>query len=307
MNQKQLLIIDDDQRVLHYLRQGLVGLGDEYSIDVAKSGSEALSYIQEMQPALVLSDLRMPDIDGLELVKLAKAMHPETKFILMTAYGTEDIQHKATELGVYRFMTKPFRIDNLLSIIHAALSDEQEIKMDSNGVLVIPDACLVECQEVLQKLRSELRPELALMGDMAGYVVTHVGTTMGLDLNSIIALVAGNFATASELDRIFDRAKFTEMDESDADSKPMYITYLEGRNYDCYSANVGSSLFFTVIFNRQDHKNKAGMVWLHMRRTFHALRTIIQSYSDQMHRAALTNDKETVTSQFQEIFKENLN
>jgi len=305
MDKKHIVIIDDDARVLNYLKQGLGSLGDGYHLSVANSANDALSICEATAPDLVLSDLRMPDMDGLELIKLLKAMHPKVKLIMMTAYGTDEVQKKASELGVYRFMTKPFRIDNLLSIIHGALNEKNSIAVGSNGVLIIPDACLIACQEVLSRLRAELRPELALMGDMAGHVVTHVGTTMGLDLNSIVALVAGNFSTTSELDRIFDRARFADAADEDTDDKPMYITYQEGRNYDCYSANVSSTLFFTVIFNRQDAKNKAGMVWLHMRRTFRELQQIILEYiTDDTN--ILENTEETVTDDFNKMFAEEL-
>lgn len=305
MSGKEILVIDDDQRVLHYLQRSLETMGDGYNIVAVSNAKDAINYAQTSQPDLVISDLRLPDVNGLELLKLLRAMHSEARLVLMTAYGTEKIQEAAKVLGVYRFITKPFRTENLVSIARGALSTEENISLSVDGLIIIPEAALLEINGILSQLRAELRPDLAVMADMSGHVVTHIGTTMGLDLNSIVALIAGNFATASELDNIFERAQIGETVDIATD-KPMYITYQEGVNYDCYSANVGNNLFFTVIFNRSDMKNKAGMVWLNMRRTFRELQKIINQYSTQSVKDVLKSDKETVTEEFDRLFKDKM-
>lgn len=301
MSNKEILVVDDDQRVLHYLQRSLETMGEGYNIIAVNSAKDVLNYVQTSKPDLVISDLRMPDVNGLELLKLIRAMHSDAKLVLMTAYGTEKVQEAAKALGVYRFITKPFRTENLVSIARSALNADDNIAVGADGILIIPEQCLLEINEVLLKLRVELRPDLAIMADMAGHVVTHVGTTMGLDVNSIVALVAGNFATAGELDSIFERAKVGETVDLETD-KPIYYATQEGVNYDSYSANVGNNLFFTVIFNRRDAKNKAGMVWLNMRRTFRELQIIINKYSDQIPKRVLQSDQETVTKEFDQLF-----
>lgn len=305
MSKKHILVVDDDKRVLHYLQQGLKALGDEYQIDAVNSAVEAISYVQSTKPHLVISDFRMGDMDGLELLRMIRAQHTDTQLVMMTAYGTDSLQRSAQEIGIYRFVTKPFRTENLVNIARSALSTSETITISHDGMLIIPEQCLVEISDVLARLRTELRPELTLMADTSGHVVTHVGTTMGIDLNSIVALVAGNFATANELDRIFDRASFANNGQETPQDKPMHLVYLEGRNYDCYCANVGLNLFFTVIFSRQDTKNKAGMVWLYMRRTFHELQNIVLEHTQNPPTNVLDGNQETISEEYERLFGSN--
>jgi len=298
--QKHILVVDDDERVLRYLEQGLIGLGDEYKIVALNSPEAALEHIKNQKPDLVISDLKMPNMDGIELLKAIHERHADTRMVLMTAYGSDEVQESARKLGIYRFITKPFRNENLLNIARSALSNTSDIAISSDGVLIIPDKSLTAINDVLNKLRTDVRPELALMADMSGHVITHVGSSLGIDLNSLVVLVAGSFATVSELDRIFDKVSPYEKMAIPPD-EPLYVTYQEGRNHDCYSANVGSELFFTVVFKRQG-ANKVGMVWLYMRRTFRELQDIILTQSSQIPLDLRDNKEETVREEFSKLF-----
>lgn len=299
---KHILVVDDDARVLRYLQQGLAELGEGYAILAANSPEEALQLVQQQPIDLVISDLRMPNIDGLQLLQHIKQQNQNTRLVLMTAYGTDEVKETARKMGVYRFITKPFRNENLLNITRNALSDSGHIAISADGILIVPDDSLTAINKVLMRLRGEVRPELALMASMSGHVITHVGTTMGLDLNSLVALTAGSFASARELDRIFERVHPHETQDI-PDNEPLYVTYQEGLHHDCYSANVGNDLFFTVVFKRQG-ANKVGMVWLYMRRTFRELKDIILTNQAQLPNdlTQLKNDEETVSQEFKTLF-----
>jgi CheY-like chemotaxis protein len=301
---KTILIVDDDVRVLRYLQQGLMNLGEGYEIVALADPEEALRYVQAHPPHLVISDLRMPHIDGLQLFQKIRERHPDIRLVLMTAFGTDEVQEAARKLGVYRFITKPYRNENLINIARNALSDSDKIAISADGVLIMPSESLSAINSILNELRTEVRPELALMADMSGHVITHVGTTMGIDLNSLVALVAGSFATAGELDRIFEKVHPGEA-LAVSEDEPMYVTYQEGRNHDCYSANVGRDLFFTVVFKRQG-ANKVGMVWLYMRRTFRRLQEIIMTQSHDLPRELRRNATYTVIKEFDELFGDEL-
>ncbi len=297
---KEILIIDDDERVLRFLEQGLADLGDGYRIVALSSPEKALEHIKSNSPDLVISDLKMPNIDGLQLLQVIQKHHSKTRLVLMTAYGTDEVKEAARKIGVYRFITKPFRNENLINIARSALSDTNHIAIGADGILIMPDESLRQINAVLGDLRGEVRPELAVMADMSGHVITHVGTTMGIDLNSLVALVAGGFSTARELDKIFDKKNNNEVVDL-PDDEPLYVTYQEGINHDCYSANVGQDLFFTVVFKRQG-ANKVGMVWLYMRRTFKKLQEIVLTHSDGLPDELKDTNSETVTKDFDKLF-----
>ena len=84
---KSVLIVDDEEKVVFFLRESLEELGRDFTIGTAKSAEEALEKIETHPYDLVISDLRMPGIDGLQLLERVKERHPKTRFVLMTAYG----------------------------------------------------------------------------------------------------------------------------------------------------------------------------------------------------------------------------
>lgn len=297
---QRILVVDDDVRVLRYLQQGLLELGDGYEILAANSPEQALELVTESSLDLIISDLRMPNMDGLQLLHEVKARNPQTRLVLMTAYGTDEVKETAQKMGIYRFITKPFRNENLLNIARSALSDTGTIAISTEGILIVPDESLTQINNVLHKLRQEVRPELALMADMSGHVITHIGTTLGMDLNSLVALVAGSFASARELDRIVERVD-PNAQQVLPDNEPIYVAYQEGMHHDCYSANVGNDLFFTVVFKRQG-ANKVGMVWLYMRRTFKELKEIITTQKQDLPTDLQQFEEFTVMSEFKELF-----
>lgn len=101
----KILVVDDE---LHE-RQGLAELlrGWGYNTDTAVDGSEAIRKIGSFNPAIVISDLRMPDMDGLELLREVRQTRPSLNFIMLTGQGTIEEAVQATKLGAFNFLEKP--------------------------------------------------------------------------------------------------------------------------------------------------------------------------------------------------------
>ncbi|MCK5888688.1 MAG: sigma 54-interacting transcriptional regulator [Methylococcales bacterium] len=122
MNQfdkQNVLLVDDDPSLLELVSLRLKALG--LSIRTAASGQEALSIIPQFHPQVVVTDLRMGDIDGLQLCKLIQQDHPTLPVIIVTAHGTIKDAVEATSEGVFGFITKPIDNSELLDKIHKAL------------------------------------------------------------------------------------------------------------------------------------------------------------------------------------------
>lgn len=118
MNNEKILIAEDDETMRSALTNVLTKEG--YQVKIASDGQSALEQYQENDFDLVLADLKMPRLNGLELLKEIKAVNYETIVILMTAYGTIPNAVEAIKSGAYDYITKPFLIEELLMLIQRA-------------------------------------------------------------------------------------------------------------------------------------------------------------------------------------------
>jgi len=115
----RILTVDDDPDILRLLEMRLHAAG--YHVTSASSGEEALTQIAVNRPALVISDLRMPGMDGLALFDAIHKSDPALPVIMLTAHGSIPEAVEATQRGVFGFLTKPFDSKSLLQQVEAAL------------------------------------------------------------------------------------------------------------------------------------------------------------------------------------------
>lgn len=114
-----ILIIDDDTSLRRVLEYNLQEAG--YAVAAAASGEEGLRLFDEVAPALVITDMKMPGMDGMQVLKAIKERSPETLVIIVTAFGTVDIAVEAMKSGAHDYITKPFNRDELRLTVANAL------------------------------------------------------------------------------------------------------------------------------------------------------------------------------------------
>ncbi len=116
----RILVVDDDQCILKTV-EGI--LKDEgFEVVLASSGEQALDLVEKGSPALVLLDIWLPKMDGLEALALLKARHPGLPVIMMSGHGTAETASKSKGLGAFEFIEKPLNLDRILLTIERALS-----------------------------------------------------------------------------------------------------------------------------------------------------------------------------------------
>ena len=115
-----ILLVDDDPDLLRLISLRLSSAG--YKVRTADSGETALAAIAIARPATVITDLRMPGIDGMQLFEAIHRRHPALPVIILTAHGTIPDAVNATQRGVFGFLTKPFDSQELLQKVGAALA-----------------------------------------------------------------------------------------------------------------------------------------------------------------------------------------
>ncbi|MEW6379107.1 MAG: response regulator [bacterium] len=111
MASKRILIVDDEQNISFVLQNVLEDAG--YDIATADNGIAALESIRHQKPDMIITDINMPYMDGLQLLGIVKDMHPEIKNIVMTGSSNQSYYQKAKEYGVIYYITKPLDFENL--------------------------------------------------------------------------------------------------------------------------------------------------------------------------------------------------
>lgn len=119
MPKRTILIAEDEEKMRRIFE---VNLSDRYQVITATNGEEAIRLLKETEVDLVLSDLRMPVKDGIQVLKEAKALNPNLPVILITAYGTVENAVQAMKEGAYDYLLKPVKIEEVELIIQRALS-----------------------------------------------------------------------------------------------------------------------------------------------------------------------------------------
>ncbi len=121
----EILILDDEPLVGWRLKPSLVREG--YDVEVFVKPREALARMQEKKFDIVVTDMRMEELDGLQILENLRARSPETKVIMITGYATLDAAREAVTKGAFDFIAKPFRIGTIRdAIMKAAQALENE-------------------------------------------------------------------------------------------------------------------------------------------------------------------------------------
>jgi DNA-binding response OmpR family regulator len=261
-NKKHILVVDDEEKVGFFLSRSLTLMDDTYVVETAHSGEEALDILQDTFIDLLITDLRMPGISGLELIRWVHASSPDTRVVLITAYGNEKTKAKADELDVYRYLPKPFNIQGFTEVVQGALS---EGALSTQGVVAFSDDTFEAIAERLETLRYDINARCIYLADMQGQQLTAVGDTMGLDDTLLLTLLAGGFATSAELAHQF------------GSEKSVNLNFHQDETYDIYSANIDESLFITLVYDRSVQTSRIGMVWLYTRRAIEELSELVAS------------------------------
>lgn len=124
-----ILVVEDKDSLRRMLADALVAKGHE--VEVARNGNSAIEKTKETRYDLVLTDLRLPEMDGLQVLEAVKENDPETQVIVMTAYGTVETAVEAMRKGAYDFLTKPFDPDHLGVLIDRALENRRLLAENS--------------------------------------------------------------------------------------------------------------------------------------------------------------------------------
>jgi CheY-like chemotaxis protein len=115
--EKKILIVDDEETLTYSLYQTFIKSPDIYEVVTAASGDEAAERLAKDKFDLVLTDIRMPGMDGLELLAEIKAKYPGTKVIVMTAFGSMEKKEESLAIGADYYIEKDFDISDIRQLV----------------------------------------------------------------------------------------------------------------------------------------------------------------------------------------------
>ena len=142
----KILVVDDDPRILEYVSMLL--RTHDYSVIVYSRSADALASIPDTPVLAVLTDIRMPEVSGIEFLGKIHDFNPEIPVILMTGYAELDTAIDAIEKGAFQFIKKPFKPETLLRAIEKAVKYAKLIEQEKNYKIMLEDTVLQKTQEL---------------------------------------------------------------------------------------------------------------------------------------------------------------
>jgi DNA-binding NtrC family response regulator len=175
--QKKVMFVDDEEGVRVSWNRYLSSHG--FDVTTADDGANAISKLRNEEVDVVVSDLKMPGVDGIQLLEWIHSKRPETRFILLTGYGNEEVERRVRELGAFDYLNKPISPETLAAVVTAAThlkllpKEEATVTADTaTAVMEFPATAVEETavetrpveQEVVHK--SGLRRTVEIVGGL---------------------------------------------------------------------------------------------------------------------------------------------
>jgi CheY-like chemotaxis protein len=256
---EKILIVEDEVRVAQTLQSALTASDENrFQVQVCHSGEEALTLLRKTKFDLLVTDLRMPGISGLDLVEQVRATSPGTRCILITAYGTAQVEERAAQLDVDAFLKKPFNMQSFVETVkHTMVENPMQRQM-----AMFSEQGMRNIHKRIEQLRADVGGLGVMLLDPSGQLINESGQRGKFDVNTFLALLANTMAAVDELSRV--------MQDPDA----FNLHFQEGKNYETYTARVSDQVLLCLILEKAGTSSRIGMVWLYLRRAISELRDL---------------------------------
>ena len=256
-DRKRILIVDDDEKLAALLQKSLRTLDEGYDVVTARGTDEALAKLSKRSFDLVITDLMMPEVDGLQLLEALKAINPSIVTVAMTAFDSQEIRAKAERFGIYRYLVKPFSVHEFGKCVKDAFEEAEQ----AQEAVAFLEEQLEVIERHLSSLRVSVRAHSVALINAVGEIISLQSVERGLDMASLCnALVTGNAVVASEIARLLGGG-------------PAYrLSYHEGDVYNICVYTLNEDFSLVIVFG---HGVKVGQVWFYAKQVVDDLQRLL--------------------------------
>jgi FixJ family two-component response regulator len=243
MTAKRILLVDDQRDVTRMLRAALETLGRGYVIVDVPSGEEALLEIGRGGVDLLITDVRLPGISGVEVVKRLKKLDAAARAIVISGQTDVPFEAEAKRLGAAYF-SKPLRMDDFIQVVQRALGEPPSARPVEPGAPEQPPGIA----DRLAALRRDLGANAVFLVDRDGRIVVRAGDVTRLDMDAVLTELMTAFGASMKLCRLL--GAFI----------PSNVHFFDGDEFDVYAANVGQFFAIVIVFDGERGAGQMGPV-----------------------------------------------
>ena len=248
MSDQRVLIVDDEQRTLMFIRESLVVAGLNAEFVCVSSAEDALQVLGQQPFDVVILDVRLFGMNGLQLLEHLREIYSDTRVILVSAYQDAHIEASARALGVYRFFRKPFAFEEFTGTVANAL---REASMYMNRSQRAADWPTQFIRRQLTGLMRDTGAQGVLLTNSSGAVIAGIGSSNGFDELKLVPVTNGEPA--------------------------FNFAYHQSKTHDVYSAEVGNGMRLSLVFDRNQPGSRIGLVLQYTRRTVQEISTALST------------------------------
>jgi CheY-like chemotaxis protein len=244
MRAPRILLVEDQREVSRMLRTSLELSGRGYIVIDVPSAEDALFELGRGPVDLLVTDVVLPGISGIDLITKTRQLNPDAQVIVITGHQSQEIKDRAEALGVFAFITKPIVTSYFLEAVeHSLATREYPI-----ALVKIQEERIPLMEKCLEEIRLELGAEATLLLDERGKIVVQTGDIGGLDFEGSLPTIMAAFSAGLKTSNLLGSLL------------PGNIQYFDGDAHDLYLTNVGAFFALLIIIRSDQEYVKMGAV-----------------------------------------------
>lgn len=261
----RILVVDDDFATLDFLRSILELSEEKFEVLGVPSAEEGLLALKRTTFHLLVADIRLPGINGIQLAHKAREIHPGIPVIMITGYDLEDIEEDLSLLWVTATFTKPLDAEDFLEAVFRGLDQRPESWPEEADETPLLKGPLVPLQvgKRLDALCSDTGAKQVVLATVTGQMLYNTGGKWTEEDQGLIT------ATAFSMDGSF------HLSDRLGSSEPQAIQYLTGEEVDLYCSNVDRNHFLAILFDARVRRGRIGTVWVFTQRAIKEIRKML--------------------------------